>query len=108
MRFKPGILFSIGEETVAPVTWKAMRLCDVICMGYGYDLYVTSLMRKKAKKFSYHMTGYAFDVRVRKMGADAYDIAKELREHLESGFQVIYGDSKHRDHIHVEFDPKGA
>ena len=113
MRFKPGVLFSVGglegnTVTPIPVVWKAMRLCDFICQGYGYDLYVTSLIRKKTRKFSFHSTGHAFDIRTRKMGADAWDITKELREHLESGFQVIYGDPKHRDHIHVEFDPKGV
>ncbi len=106
MRFKPGILFSVGEVSVVPVTWKAMRLCDFICTSYGYELYVTSLMRKKVRKFSFHATGLAFDARTRKMGADAWDIANELREYLKDGFQIIYGDPKHRDHIHVEFDPK--
>jgi len=113
MRFKPGIFFNLkgldGEVIVPqPIIWKAMGLSDFICVGYGYDLCVTSLVRKKTKKFSLHSTGLAFDIRTRKMGADAWDIAKELREHLEKGFQVIYGDSKHRDHIHVEYDPKGA
>ena len=61
---------------------------------------------------SYHPLGYAWDVRLWGMSATKADIAatalrNQLRD-INPAYDVVYGDEKHKDHIHVEFDLKKA
>jgi len=57
---------------------------------------------------SYHPDGLGWDFRVWGLsGLQA--VADEIREELKTidfHYDVVYGDSKHLDHIHIEFDER--
>ncbi len=62
-----------------------------------------------------HATGEAFDVRVKNVvgfNTETFQYCKEveawvirIREQLGPGYDVVYGDSKHLNHMHIEYDP---
>ena len=61
---------------------------------------------------SYHPKGLAWDWGLWGMSeTEAEQVANALRRELAGihhAFQVVYGDAKHKDHIHVEYDLKRA
>ena len=79
--------------------------------GHG-DPTITSAADGKHSLNSYHPLGYAWDIRIWGMSAtEAETAASALRNQLRGinpAYDVVYGDEKHKDHIHVEFDLKRA
>jgi hypothetical protein len=63
-----------------------------------------------------HNKGEAFDIRVRNVvgfDIETFQYCKEveawvyrIQEQLGSDYDVVYGDSKHLNHIHIEYDPR--
>ena len=75
---------------------------------YGIIPTVTSACDGKHGKNSYHPDGLAWDWRIWKLPEEdlpniADKIRKKARE-ISPRYDVVYGDEKHRDHIHTEFD----
>jgi len=76
-------------------------------------VWVTSAWRADDTK---HGTGEAFDIRIKNVkGFNLETFAynkivaawvKRVKERLGPDYDVIYGNSKHLNHFHVEYDPK--
>jgi hypothetical protein len=76
-------------------------------------VWVTNAWRDDATR---HGTGEAFDIRIKNvkgfnLETFAYNKTvaawvKRVKERLGPDYDVIYGNSKHLNHFHVEYDPK--
>ena len=79
--------------------------------GHGQPV-ITSGNDGKHGVDSYHYKNLAWDLRIWGMSeTEAEQVANALRRELgglHHAFQVVYGDAKHKDHIHVEYDLKRA
>lgn len=63
-----------------------------------------------------HAAGEAFDIRIKNVvgfNIVTFQYCKEveawvyrIREQLGSDYDVVYGNSKHMNHMHIEYDPK--
>jgi hypothetical protein len=98
------------------------RMLDVVRLTspeVNGGIWVTSANDGKHKAGSKHFTNEAFDIRIRnvkefKWGPEGGYIfnevidswAKRIRLELGLDYDVVYGDKKHLDHIHIEYDPK--
>ena len=66
---------------------------------------ITGASYENYPKGSYHEKGYAWDVRVTDI-PDPFLYACTIRSLLvkiDERWRVVYGDSNHTDHIHIEF-----
>lgn len=71
---------------------------------YEYDFVITSLLDSKHSRGSLHYSGAAVDLRTRHMKQEHKRlIANEINEALGPDYDVIL----EKDHIHMEFQPKG-
>ena len=104
IQIKPGVVIL---ELNAPLFHLAYTAYD-IWKRRGLIPTITSGAEGHHMAGSLHPLGLAWDLRVRDL-TDPAIVAQELREMLnlkEHDFDIVYGDSQHLDHIHVEYDPK--
>ena len=97
MKVKDGVELKDLNIVMRP----ALMAADKIWSKHGRELVITSTGDGVHSPASLHPYGYAFDCRTRYFGAEQIlEVARELREALPAGFQVIV----EKSHIHVEFD----
>ena len=89
-----------------PEMYLALELAEPIFAGEGVELVVTSTGGGKHKRGSLHYVGLAVDLRTR----DLPDKESKIRVHkvLARALGQDYDIVLEKDHIHVEFDPKGS
>ena len=66
---------------------------------------ITGAAYENYPKGSYHAKGYAWDIRTTGI-PDPFLYACTIRGYLvdiDRRYRVVYGDSNHTDHIHIEF-----
>ncbi len=101
MQLKVGVkLLGVLPQTVA-----AMWIVDKVYQSFGQDLIVTNCSEGKHKRASAHYTGRAFDARTRFFASqkEKVKVKRACKKALGQGFDVIL----EKDHIHIEWDPKG-
>lgn len=103
MRFKPGVVL----DGITPAALYALSVADACHAELtGREAVATSVMRRSNGK-SLHSVGYAVDLRV--WYTDELEKTREwvrrLRVKLGENYDVVYGDHRHSDHIHIEYDP---
>ncbi len=94
-----------------PEICRILHIAKETCPGTTDNaVWVTSANDGKHSRLSKHYSNEAFDLRIRNLteGADAAARwATAMKQKLGEDYDVVYGDSAHLDHIHVEYDPKG-
>lgn len=102
LKLKVGVDFA---NVAAPIWW-ALGQAKVVFELNGKDLIVTSLRDGVHSKGSLHYKGLAADIRTRHLErGQAHSLTAELYEILNpAGFDVVL----EKDHIHIEYDPKGS
>ena len=80
-----------------------IALCCRRIEGESYVMTITSGNDSIHKQGSKHYSNEAIDIRSKDM-VNPIDVKNEIKKTLGADFDVIY----EGDHIHVEFDPKGA
>lgn len=100
MRVKEGVTF---DGVKGPIL-RAMHLIEKIMESTG-EYCITSVTDGKHGPNSLHYKGLAFDLRSRhlKEVANVNMIARDIRAELGRNYDVVV----EKDHIHVEYDPKG-
>ncbi len=103
------MLYKAGVNTagVQPPTWYAIGVIEAVYSEYGALLVVTSLTDGiHPDKKNIHGNGFAVDCRTRDVPAEVLPlIVKDLILLLNpKGYDVVV----EGNHIHVEYDPKGA
>ena len=99
---------------------KVMQILQAVqaTVPENYEPTVTSANDSKHKPDSLHYQDRAFDIRVKDY--PGFDLNRfeetrwvidewiaRMREILnEYEYDIVFGDAKHRNHIHIEFDPK--
>jgi len=84
---------------------KARRGLEVVAAVYaefGHEAVISGTWEADHKASSLHYANDAFDVRLPPDGV--LRIAAEIRERLGGDFDVVL----EKDHIHIEYDPKGS
>jgi len=92
----------------------AISLTERIYAHYNREMVITSVCDGTHGVGSLHASGNAFDVRIKNLDGDdtnitdndqhlAAQIVEDLRHELGAQFDVVL----EKDHIHVEYDPKG-
>jgi len=113
MKFKPNVSITYFR---APII-VAMQVVENTAPG-GYEPTTTSGEDGVHGHGSLHPSGYAIDIRVRDY--PGYNMAKfeETRRVIDdwiariylelpaNQYDIVFGDHKHRNHIHLEFDPE--
>lgn len=105
LSFKLGVkIFGIREETVV-----ALVTIESVFRDEELDCIVTSVSEKAVhSRTSLHFAGFAIDLRTiafeHMTQTQAEWITARLKEALTDEFDVIL----EKDHIHVEFQPKGS
>lgn len=95
----------VDHEGVKPVTIRAIVVAASVFASFGFDCWVTSLVRK-ADTGSFHAYGLAVDVDAPVEVPPQYfqlmrnAIARILGDH----YDVVY----HKGHIHIEYDVTGS
>lgn len=101
---KPGVIFKELNARLfhvcitATFVWEKYQLIPTITSANDSIHCANSL----------HYKNLAWDLRIWGL-PDPQKVADELRDILNiksNDYDVIYGDPKHLDHIHVEYDPK--
>jgi hypothetical protein len=101
---KEGVIFK-------EVNARLMHLCVTsswIWDEYGSIPVITSANDGKHMATSLHYKDLAWDLRVKNL-PDPQQMADRLREMLNvkhHDYDVLFGDEAHKDHIHVEYQPK--
>jgi hypothetical protein len=71
-------------------------------MHTSIDMVITSGNDSEHSHNSKHYKNQAIDLRIRGLsGRQASELAKAITRKLGMGYRVLYGDSGHKDHIHV-------
>lgn len=99
---------------IAIINDHLLVVCEVVSYAYGAQEaavpVMTSAADGKHRPRSYHPEGLAWDFRTRGL-EDPAAVAAEIRRILAVRgpfYDVVYGDQKHLDHIHIEFDRRRA
>lgn len=93
------------------IDYRFLHMARVVYRVYqkqGVIPIVTSACDGQHMTGSYHPEGLAWDFRIWGL-SDPQTAANEIREELkiiDFHYDVVYGDSKHLDHIHIEFDER--
>jgi len=101
LSFKPGVKIAGVRSEIAI----AINVAASVYFAYGYDCIVTSVVDGKHSRGSLHYSGGAMDLRTRHLPnlATVKSISHDIREGLTDEFDIIL----EKDHIHIEFQPKG-
>ena len=111
MKFKSGVVIKRLIPETIEILLRVEETAPV-----GYEPTVTSAYRKPVAKFSFHGVNKAFDFRTRDVpGFDLnnFEVSRfiidkwisRMRYYLPSyKYDIVFGDKKHRDHIHIELD----
>lgn len=87
----------------------ANRIVEQTYDKYGYDCEITSSVDGDHMVGSFHPKGKALDYKTNHVSTVIMlKIAAEVRGKLGPDFDVLFGDPNHKNHMHVEFDPKGV
>ena len=115
MKCKPNV--SITHFT-RPSTAMALQVINDTAPK-GYEPTITSAEDGKHGKNSLHPQGDAWDIRTRDYPGFVLDDFENtrvwvdewivrIRRALPPGqYDIVFGDKNHRNHIHIEFDPRG-
>ena len=96
---------------IAEINQPFMQFCkalDDVCLPLRVTPVITSAAEGEHMDGSFHGAGYGWDVRTRNLIVPQ-NVAiglKQILAAVDKHFRVIYGDPKHLDHIHVEYDFK--
>ncbi|MDD2777565.1 MAG: hypothetical protein PHI16_01540 [Methanocellales archaeon] len=82
-------------------TRKALSFCDRLLSSFNYELIITSTYEGNHSAGSLHYCNQAFDFR--KPPDHIHEIVIALKEMLGPDYDIIV----EKDHIHIEYDPKG-
>ena len=89
---------------VQPELLIGLMIADAIYARYNTELVVTSLCDGKHMSNSKHYQGLAADLRINNvLPAKLMELLSILKNALGVDFDVVL----EKDHIHIEFDPKG-
>jgi len=97
---------------ITPEVCLVAQVADGCFAELGSSCEITSVFRITA--FGYHGSGYAIDFGVDNFPKNVvrYEASKRvvklLRERLPEYCDVVFGDKRHMDHIHVEIDLRKA
>jgi len=98
------MLLKLGVS-IEKLSRKARRGLEVVAAvfaEFGHEAIITSTYEGNHSPRSLHYANDAFDVRLPPDGV--LRIAPGIRERLGGDFDVVL----EKDHIHVEYDPKGS
>lgn len=109
---------SVNTSKISPQSVLIMQVSAECYKEVGLPYRVTSMTRNSGK--SYHnpkYTDYGMSTAVDSAIKDQYGkycphkaeiIADMIRDRLPDHYDIFYGDDRHKDHIHIEFDVKKA
>ena len=101
MRFKQGV----DQKGVHPAVWYALGIAEMIYALVNRELVVTSLKDGVHSSGSLHYQGRAADLRTRHLSKqETTDTFSRLKNKLD---YWVYDVILEKDHIHLEYDPKG-
>lgn len=107
IRLKAGVLLhspTNSKQTISSVWAVALPIIAARLEQYGSPCVITSAFDGKHRDDSLHYTGRALDFRSWHVPFVALpDLVAQLREDLARDFDVVL----EKDHIHIEYDPKG-
>ena len=95
----------VDLTTLQPEAQSAAETAQTVFAEFGVEAVVTSTTEGKHKEGSKHDTGQAIDLRTRDFPKGKL---KEVVESLAASLGEDYDVVLEKDHIHVEFDPKGT
>ena len=95
----------VDLTTLQPEAQSAAETAQTVFAEFGVEAVVTSTGEGKHKEGSKHKTGQAIDLRTRDFPKGKL---KEVVESLAASLGDDYDVVLEKDHIHVEFDPKGS
>ena len=84
------------------------RIVYRVYQKYGIEPTVTSACDSTHMANSYHYQGLGWDFRIWGL-PDPQAVANEIREEaqkLDFHYDIVFGDSRHLDHIHTEWDER--
>lgn len=101
MRLKDGVI----ATAISPQVWYAIGVAEAVYAALGFVMVVTSLRDGTHHDGSLHYSGNAVDIRIRDIALTTVTkILDTLICCLDSwGFDVVL----EKDHIHIEYQPKG-
>ncbi len=101
MKCKPGVrLFGLRPEMVV-----AILAAKTVYDNHNHEFVITSAVDSRHSPTSLHYVGAAIDIRTRHIPAHARQgVSAEIAIALSHEFDVVL----ERDHIHIEFQPKGT
>ena len=83
-----------------------VRILNEVSEKMGFVATITSAAEGEHTLNSYHSLDCAWDVRTRglKLPQTTADTLRIALTEIDKRWEVIYGDAKHLDHIHIEFN----
>jgi hypothetical protein len=101
IKLKPGVnVHGVGTEIVL-----ALIIAERLYAEKGKDCIVTSVIDGHHSRTSLHYTGDAVDLRTFILDqSEQKDIASRLKEALGIDYDVVL----ERDHLHIEYQPRGS
>lgn len=101
LRIKPGVRIHGMRAELA----LAATIIAGVFAPLGLDAVITAGIDGQHARGSFHYLGLAFDFRTRDLPAEkVQEVLAEIQACLGEDFDVLF----EADHIHVEFQPKGA
>jgi len=74
-----------------------------------YELWLTSANDSQHSAQSFHYVGRAVDTRTKDFTGNKHQLLTDCRECLGDNFDVLLeGEGTDNEHLHTEYDPKGA
>ena len=103
---KEGVWFRFIDDRFLEIA----KIIENVYHPYGVTPVVTSAADGKHSANSFHPDGFAWDWRIWGLPTEDLDeIADKIRtkaRQINFRYDVVYGDAKHLDHIHTEFDTR--
>ena len=110
MKFKLPSLRKEYNEELHYVVQHVLIMIDMAVKLLGGELTVTSIMREKGEKPSFHPLGQAADIRTKDMKRNCLTAVISVLAvvgHYNKKIQFEHEDiGKDNDHIHIEYDTK--
>ncbi len=95
---------SVSLKGLQPQILVAVMVANEVYKKYGKDLVITSVNDSKHGEGSLHYKGFAIDTRIFYFPKG---VAKKVRDEIASRLGDEFDVVLEKDHIHIEYDPKG-
>ena len=102
----PTVAFKEGVHLAGlqPEMLVCIDKCAGVFAGMNITMTITSARGGRHSNYSHHYKGMALDLRVWEIIDIIDEVCVSLRNELGSDYQVF----NEENHIHIEYDPKGA